>query len=257
MNHRKIRLVVIACLILCLLAVPAIAQQAFPSAPVDKPDAQAPASAVEEIEMTCPVDGGKVKGYRIKAFASAGTQRDFCQSYAGRSLYDIWVACSPTSGYCGYEQDFTVSLRAHVKQKVLSEIKPNFDLNNLAPWDKYRITAKIYEWRGKPEIDIANSYLRATYTMRNLPLGPALRQKEQDLRAQAIIYFRKAEKKGQFSLREIATAKYLIGELYRRNEKFGKAVTYFENALKIKNRPDWLDLWANQQMAKALADYAD
>ena len=106
-------------------------------------------------------------------------------------------------------------------------------------------------------IRIGNTYLRGTYTMRNLPLGPELRKKEKKMRAQAIKYLKRAQKKGQFTIEELPRAMYLIGELYRRNERFRTAIKYYENALKIKNRPLWLEEWINEQMAKAYAEYAD
>ena len=212
---------------------------------------------VEEVDLTCPMDGTKVKGYKIKAFVSTGTDRDFCQLYAGRSLYDIWITCCPNTGYCGYIEDFNITLPPDVKEKILKEITPNYNLKKIAPWDRYKIAAQIYKWRGKPEIDIGNTYLRGTYTFRYLPIGPERREKEKKLRAMAIKYLRKADKKGQFKLEEMSSGKYLIGELYRRNEKYGSAIKYFRNALKIKNQPEWLEKWANEQMAKAFADYAD
>lgn len=212
---------------------------------------------IEEVELTCPVDGGKVKGYKIKSFYSAGTDRDFYQIHAGQALYDLWIACSETSGYCGYIEDFDASITPDVKAKIAEEIKPAYNLKKLGPWNKYEIAARIYIWRHKPETEIANLYLRGTYTLRNYPAGPALREKERELRKKAIKYLRKAESKGQFPIQELAQAKYLIGELYRRNEKFGKAIKYYNNALKLKNRPDWLETWTHEQLAKAYAEYAD
>lgn len=209
----------------------------------------------DEIELICPVDGSKVKGYEIKSFFTTGTDRDLCQLHAGNSLYSLWVNCSQ-NGYCGYKEDFGITLSPKIKKMIIERIKPNFNPDEIGPWDKYEITAKIYELRGKPEVDIANAYLRGTYAMRNVPMGPGLRIKEKYLREMAIKYFRKAETKGQFKLKDLAAGKYLIGELYRRNEKYSKAIRYFEDSLKLKNRPDWLDNWANEQMAKAIAEYS-
>ena len=232
--------------------------QSETAAPAPAPTENASTNqAVQEIELICPMDGNRVKGYEIKAFASSGTDRDFCQLHAGRSLYDLWITCCPDSGYCGYKDDFGIALSPDIRQKIQTLIKPNYDLDNLGPWDRYEITAQIYQWRSKPEIDIANAYLRGTYTFRAKAIGPEMRAKEKQMRQLAIGFFRKVEKKGQFELKEMSTAKYLIGELYRRNEKYNKAVRYFEDSLKIKNRPDWLEKWVIQQMAKANAEYAD
>lgn len=213
-------------------------------------------SVYEEIELTCPIDGSKVKGYEIKAFYTAGTDKDFCQLYAGQNLYDLWVVCS-SNGFCGYNDDFGKPLSAEIKGMIKEQIKPYYDFSNISPWDKYAIAAKIKVWKKSPEKEIANTYLRGTYTLRSLRLGPNERVKEKILRANAIKYFQKAEKLGQVPYGEISNMKYLIGELYRRNEKYKKAVKYFENALKIKNRPEWVDKWAQEQMSKAYAEYAD
>lgn len=211
----------------------------------------------QELELTDPIDGSKVKGFKVKSFYSAGTDSDFCQLYAGQNLYDLWITCSKTTGYCGYPEDFSTSLTPDVKEKINKEIKPFFDFDHIPPWDRYWIVGKIYIWRKKPEFDIGNTYLRATYTMRGLPLGPEERRKEKVLRGLAIKYLRKAETRGQFELKEIANIKYLIGELYRRNEEFGKAIKYLQNSMKIKSRPDWIDKWANQALAKCYAEIAD
>ncbi len=212
---------------------------------------------LEEVQVTCPVDGSKVKGYIVKSFYSEGTDKDFYQIHAGRTLYDLWVTCSETSGYCGYIEDFNTKITPDIKAKIAKEIKPKYKLSNPGPWDKYAIAAQIYIWRKKPEKEIANLYLRGTYTFRNYPAGPELRVKEKILRKMAIKFMRKAEAKGQFSIEELAQVKYMIGELYRRNEKFSKAIKYYKDALKLKNRPSWLDEWANEQLAKAYAEYAD
>ncbi len=211
----------------------------------------------EEIELIDPIDGAKVKGYKIKSFYSAGVDSDFCQLYAGQNLYDLWISCSKTTGFCGYPDDFKGSLTPDVKEKIATDIKSSFDFDHIPPWDKYWIVGRIYELRKVAEKDIGNTFLRATYTMRGLPLGPEQRRKEQVLRGLAIKYFRKAETKGQFELGEISNAKYLIGELYRRNEKFKDAIKYLEDSMKIKNRPGWIDKWANKALLKCYAEIAD
>lgn len=223
------------------------------------PEPQIPHIA-QEIEVTCPLDGNPVKVYEIKGFVSTGTDRDFCEKYAGRSLYDLWVSCSESSGYCGYLEDFTVKLsqkqKARLRKKIAKYIRPEYNLKRLKPWDRYAIAAQIYIWLKKPEMEIANAYLRATYTMRKLPLGPQDRELEKELRAKAIKYMKKALRQGQLPLQHMANTNYLIGELYRRNEKFQKAIKYYENTLKFKNREEWVDQWVNEQMAKAYAEYA-
>lgn len=214
----------------------------------------------QEINLTCPIDGSPVKAYDIKGFVSTGTDRDFYERYAGQSLYDLWVTCSKSSGYCGYPEDFKVKFsqkeKAVLRKKIAKHIRPAYDLKNLKPWERYDIAAQIYIWRKKPEMEIGNAYLRATYTMRELPLGPTDRNLEKELRAKAIKYMKKALRQGQLPLQHMANTNYLIGELYRRNEKFSKAIKYYENTLKFKNREEWVDSWINEQMAKAYAEYA-
>jgi Uncharacterized protein conserved in bacteria (DUF2225) len=247
-----IRFLVFTLTIWALAAVVLFAEE--PGPPETTPEQT---QGYKQIEMICPVDGTKVPGHIIEVFASAGTDRDFCQSFAGKSLYELWVSTCPTCGYSGYVEDFSLTLQPDVKQKVLTKIKASEKITLLSPWDKYWLTGQIYQWRKARAIDIGNVYLRGTCSMRGTRLGPADRVKEKVIRAEAIKFLRKAEKQGQFPLSEIANAKYLIGELYRRNEQFDKAIRYYEDAMKIKTRPAWLDEWVIRQTARAIAEVAD
>ena len=252
-------MLVIFCLpVLLFVTAIAGAQDDNPEVMLDPPDSPEKVVAGPEydvVELTCPLDGKKVSGKQVKSFISAGTDRDFCEIGAGQSLYGLWITCCD-DGYCGYIEDFSnVNLKSSVREKIKKEILPNFNMKDLPPWEKYYITAKIYEWRGKSQLVIANTYLRATYTMRGLPGEPQIRKREKELRALAIEHFIKAERAGLVPLVQVPNMKYLIGELYRRNEKFKKAIGYFDDSLKIKNRPDWLEKWVLKQKALALAEY--
>ncbi len=216
-------------------------------------------SIAEKIELTCPVCGAKTEGWKITAFVTAGVDTDFCQLGASETYYQRLVATCPNCGYSGYLDDYPPSLTS-LPTKVLDRIRKKlpreYDIHLLEPWDRYAILAEIYIWRDKPAVDIANAYLRATYTMRGLSYGRFDRRQERELRSLAIKYLVKAQEQAAFQLGEAAQVKYLIGELYRRNGEFRRAIRYFEDAQKIRNRPEWLDEMIIRQTAKANA-YVD
>jgi hypothetical protein len=210
----------------------------------------------EKIELTCPVCGAKTPGWKITAFVSSGVDTDFCQLGASDTYYQRMIATCPVCGYTGYNDDYPPALSAltpDVIAKIRKKIPRQFPLAQLEPWDRYSILAQIYLWRGKPVIEVANAYLRATYTMRGLQYGRFDRRQERELRSLAIKHLIKAQEAAQFPLAEASQVKYLIGELYRRNGEFGRAIRYFEDAQKIRTHPEWLDEMIIRQTARANA----
>jgi len=228
----------------------AIAQEASPTpAPTIAP--------VVKVELVSPVDQQPVSGEVVEAFQTTGVDSDFCYQGASESYYQKLIVTDPRSGYTGYPDDFLPGLKRPLPQRVIDKVKRDlpkrFNLTRLEPWDRYEIMALIYQWRGMPNKEIANAYLRATYTMRGLALGDAEREREIRLRKQAIKYFGRAMKSADFPLAELPQLKYLLGDLYRRNGRFGKAITFFDDAAKMKNRPEWLDELIIRQKARAHA----
>jgi tetratricopeptide (TPR) repeat protein len=228
-----------------------------PQSPVAAPD-RAEAATVpmaEKVQLLSPIDGGPVDGWKIGAFVTAGVDTDFCYLNASESYYQKLLATDPRTGYTGYVDDFPPNLKtplsADLVEKIRKKIPKMFDLKRLEPWDRYAIVAQIYIWRKMPAKDIANAYLRATYTMRGLALSSAERDREIELRKKAIQYLLDADEAADFTMAETPQVKYLIGELYRRNAKFDKALDYFNDALKLKNRPEWLDEMVIRQKARA------
>ncbi len=220
-------------------------------------DQVAPAAKplAEKVELLSPIDGGPVQGWRITAFVTAGVDTDFAYLNASESYYQKLIATDPRTGYTGYLDDFAPYLKAPLPAKVVEKIKKKlpqmFELGRLEPWDRYAILAQIYIWRGMPAKDIGNAYLRATYTMRGLAISGGERDREQELRKLAIEYLEEAGEKAQFGMDQLPQLKYLIGDLYRRNGKFSKAIDYFDDAMKIKSRPEWLDEMIIRQKARA------
>jgi len=235
------------------------AQDEAPTAPgtTPAPPATGEKAPAQPVELISPVDGGPVQGWRIEAFSTGGVDTDFCYLNASASYYQRLIATDPRTGYTGYPEDFAPNLREPLSAKVIARIKKElpkkYDLALLEPWDRYEILAQIYIWRGMPAKDIANAYLRATYTMRGLELSEDQRDRENELRREAIRHLERAMDDAQFTLPEIPQVKYLIGELYRRSGDFKKALRYFKDAGKLKNRPEWLDEWIIRQTARAHA----
>jgi len=210
----------------------------------------------KKIELVCPVDGETVTGWEIAAFHTAGVDTDFCYLGASESFYQKLIFTCPKCGYTGYREDFPphlTKLPAKVVKKIKKKIPKLVNLEKLEPWDRYAILAQIYIWRDKPNKDIGNAYVRATYTMRGLALGRNEIKQERWLREQAIKYLIKASRRGEFPLNEVPQVKYLIADLLRRNRHFKKAISYYQDAAKLKNRPEWLDEMIIRQMARAHA----
>jgi tetratricopeptide (TPR) repeat protein len=219
--------------------------------------AQGEEQLAKKVRFTSPIDGGPVDGWQVETFVTSGVDSDFCYLNASASCYQKLIATDPRSGYTGYAEDFLPNLKAPLPQAVIDNVKKKlpkmFNLAQLEPWDRYAIVAQIYIWRKMPAKDIGNAYLRATYTMRGLALGFDERKREIALRKLAIKYLLRAQDKAEVPLAEIPQLKYLIGDLYRRNGEFKTAIRYFDDAAKIKNRPEWLDELLIRQKARAFA----
>jgi tetratricopeptide (TPR) repeat protein len=247
-----------------LAATLAWAQEATPPpdatpAPEAKPAEPPPAEQLaKKLQLISPMDNLPVDGWKVETIVTRGVDTDFCYLNASDSYYQKLIATDPRSGYTGYPEDFYPALKSPLSPDVVEKVKKKLPKlfpppARMEPWDRYEIVAQIYIWRKMPEKEIGNAYLRATYTMRGLALGADERQREHDLRDKAIDYLREAETKAQFSLAESPQVKYLIGDLYRRNGEFKKAIRFFEDAGKLKNRPDWLDEMIVRQRARAYA----
>ncbi len=225
------------------------APEGMPAPPQAKP-------AAEQLEVVCPITGEKTAAWEITAFFSTGVDTDFCYIGASETYYQKMISTCASTGYTGYREDFPPELD-NLPPKVVKNIKKKlpkmFNLEKIEPWDRYAILAQIYIWRGKKNKDIANAYLRATYTMRGLALGAEERKEEIYLREQAIHYLDRAARKAEFPLPELPQVKYLLGELNRRNGHFRKAIGHFDDVGKMKNRPEWIDEMVIRQKAKALA----
>ncbi|MDP8222758.1 MAG: DUF2225 domain-containing protein [Candidatus Lernaella stagnicola] len=241
-----------------LLAISAAAQDPTP-APADAtpPEPVVVKVLATPIELISPIDKGPVSGWRIDAFTTAGVDTDFCYLGASKSYYEKLIATDPRTGYTGYPGDFYPNLEKPLAPEVVKNIgkilPKEYNLGKLEPWDRYEILAKIYTWRGMPDKDIANAYLRATYTMRGLSLGENERKRVQKMRKLAIRHFKIAMDKADFKLSESPQLKYLIGDLYRRNGQFRKALRYYNDAAKMRNRPEWLEEMIIRQSARAHA----
>ncbi|MCZ7582079.1 MAG: DUF2225 domain-containing protein [Deltaproteobacteria bacterium] len=217
-------------------------------------------ASAEDVSLTCPVDGTAVTGHVVNEFHSSGVDTDFAYLGASADYYQRIIATCGTCGYSGYVEDFapaTATLPDAVKKDILRKFASRFPVSAMKPWDRYEAMALAYTWRGKPADEIANAYLRATYTMRNVKKGDALKKRERELRGEAIEHLRIAIREAKISLAQLPQATYLIGELHRRNEEYDRAVASFQDAERLIHRPEWLDKLIEKQSEKAREKRSD
>jgi len=209
-------------------------------------------------DLICPVCGNHVVGYKVGAYNTTGTDRDFCQRGATPTFYRLLVSTCPKCGYTAYADDFRIKMTDQQKSKIRVISSKFLKKEDVADWDRYDIVAEIMKIRNAKDYDIANAYLRGTYTMRDLPeKNRKLLRIERNLRAKAIRRLLIAVDKASFSVPEQAQIKYLIGELYRRNGRFSAALRHFQYAKAFKIVPLWLKPWIEEQNQKALKSIAD
>jgi hypothetical protein len=235
--HRSLPVILAAVLLLAGGAVPSFAHTS------------------DEIELTCPVDKTRFKTTVTMSMTEFGSYLDFQKTGAIGSYYEDLVHGCPKCHFSGTGDDFKKKPSDAVVTKILAELKPM----RTSKWPDHVtecvFTAKIYEWEGRSNSDIADQYRVASYLLREAPEGEQERRRE--MQRTAASYYEKALAKAEVSGNTRAILAYLIAELDRRSGAFSAALDWYGKAIAEPDRPDWLDDVVAKQRKMAEAQEAD
>jgi uncharacterized protein (DUF2225 family) len=153
-------------------------------------------------------------------------------------------------GYSGSERDFTqeVEVSPILKEHVFNELAPVVPFSNTGS-GKYEAAAKVAEWQGLEERQVADLFLRAAWCC----VDEGDTEAERYFRRHAAWAFEKAlTKYDGVAGEERAVLTYLVGELWRRVGDLGKASYWFSQVEdEIVDLPTqaWITAAAEQQQS--------
>ena len=192
---------------------------------------------LEEVNaVRCPVCGGEVKIFKTLSMTVKGSYRDFQRKINGPYYFQLFSSC-PACHFSGYASDFSREVSEEIKHKVLAELKsiPVEALNI----NMFEFAAKIYIWEKRDYAEIAQIYLFGSYYLkyRSDLKGKRFENLRKRYQAFACEYFIKTLEAKEIKEKDRGAINYLIGDLYRRQGEFEKAIYWYDIALKEKN-PD-------------------
>ncbi len=152
----------------------------------------------------------------------------------------------PRCGFTDYfhSQILTDEQKARIRS-FLNQYLKDKEITELAYYEKYELTAKVYELLAIEAYTIAKSYLKASWIADDKKI-PHLREK---YRKQALTYFEISLDVNNFiDEEEKNKCKYLIGELNRKLKNYEKSIKWFNE---IQVEENWFQELLDQQEQKA------
>ncbi|MGF1505005.1 MAG: DUF2225 domain-containing protein [Anaerolineae bacterium] len=199
--------------------------------------------------INCPCCG---ESFEIQLLTSTNTfgvrTTDLYVGAGGFQPILIVIACCPTCGYSseGYTLREADPVEPAIKEKVFAELKPQVADGVPPPAGQWAFAAQIAEWRGEPDMAVADAWLRAAWAAAQSARTPP--EQEAAYRRQAITFFQRALQADPPPDNALILT-YLVGELYRRVGHTEQAEAWFNEAITMAEH-------ASQPDASQLADLA-
>jgi len=206
-------------------------------------------TTLRQIILSCPVCGNSFQSQAVVTTNAFGGKRtDFHERAAGTQPLAYLVHMCGECGYSGGESDFNTEgeVSPALKEHVLNELTPSvsFFITGSA---KYEAAAKVAEWQGVEERNVADLLLRAAWCC----VDEGDTEAESYFRRHAAWMFERAlAKYDGVASEERAVLTYLVGELWRRVGDLSQARTWFD---KVEGEVDdaagqhWIVAAAEQQ----------
>jgi uncharacterized protein (DUF2225 family) len=202
-------------------------------------------------ELTCPVDGTKLKVFVTLSYTTFGQLRDFAVTGAIGNLYSSYVHSCPKCHFAGYRAAFDEPVSPATKRWQLGQRK--WGSQPLSDAQECEAAADRYVFEKRRPRDIARLYLVGSYILRD-EQGTLMAKRKQYQRA-ASLYLLAALAAGDVTTDERGGITYLVAELERRIGLHQDAISHFGAALQERNNPADLVTWIHEQ--RALAEHGD
>lgn len=184
-------------------------------------------TTLRQIELSCPICGNSFQSQAVVTTNAFGGKRtDFHERAAGTQPLAYLIHMCSGCGYSGGERDFTQEAEVSplLKEHVLNELAPRLP-QPASGSEKYEAAAKVAEWQGLDDRQIADLLLRAAWCC----VDENDVEAERYFRRHAAWAFERAlAKYDGVAADERAVLTYLVGELWRRIGDVKKADDWFD-----------------------------
>ncbi len=184
-------------------------------------------TTLRQIELSCPICGNSFQSQAVVTTNAFGGKRtDFHERAAGTQPLAYLIHMCDGCGYSGGERDFNqeAEISPLLKEHVLNELAPSANLETTGS-GKYEAAAKVAEWQGLDERQIADLLLRAGWCC----VDEGDIEAERYYRRHAAWMFESALSRYDGVPREErAVLTYLVGELWRRIGDLKQARDWFD-----------------------------
>ena len=206
-------------------------------------------TTLRQIELSCPICGNSFQSQAVVTTNAFGGKRtDFHERAAGTQplAYLVHMCCE--CGYSGSERDFGNEARPSplLREHVLNELAPLVTVSATGS-EKYEAAAKVAEWQGLDERQIADLLLRAAWCC----VDEGDIEAERYFRRHAAWMFERALAKYDGVVSdERAVLTYLVGELWRRIGDLGQSRSWFDKVadeITDNDSQHWVIAAAEQQ----------
>jgi uncharacterized protein (DUF2225 family) len=206
-------------------------------------------TTLRQIELSCPICGNNFQSQAVVTTNAFGGKRtDFHERAAGMQPLAYLIHMCDGCGYSGGERDFTreAEISPLLKEHVLNELTPTLALEATGS-EKYEAAAKVAEWQGLEDRQIADLLLRAAWCC----VDEGDIEAERYFRRHAAWAFERALMKYDgVPDEERAILTYLVGELWRRTGDLGQSEKWFdrvEDEIVDPESQHWVITAADQQ----------
>lgn len=190
-------------------------------------------------KVKCPIDGHKVEFCVTMSMTTFGSYLDFQKKGAIGNYYTELINCCNKCNFSGYIDDFKRKYSSSEKETIKNTLLKykNLKLNEA---QQCNVAAEIKIALSEKNDDIANCFLLGSYLIKFDKPSNTFRI---TLQEKTIEYLNKAVENNEYVEDESLTATiyYLIGELYRRIEKFDDSIMYFNLSNSKEKKENWLE----------------
>ncbi len=131
---------------------------------------------LDEVELTCPVDGTVFRAVRsLSTNTLGGTDSDFCQYASGGQPREHGIAVCPTCLYAApvdrFERELTDAQKAALLQALSEARNPSVTAVDLQPWERYQMAALCAGVLGETRFHRGDLLLTGAWTVRDRIVG--------------------------------------------------------------------------------------
>ncbi len=206
-------------------------------------------TTLRRIELSCPICGNSFHSQAVVTTNAFGGKRtDFHERAAGTQPLAYLVHMCGECGYSGGEGDFDheAEISPLLKEHVLNELTP-LRAETTTGSGKYEAAAKVAEWQGLDDRNVADLLLRAAWCC----VDEGDIEAERYFRRHAAWAFERAlAKYDAVADEERAVLTYLVGELWRRIGDNVKSYAWFNRVgdeIVDNSLQSWILAAADQQ----------